>query len=142
MKNLLLGLMVLACTVSIFAQPAHAGGGKQTSKISVHNTNAAGSRAITVWVVKDGTTFPATKSAALKLTHKNVQAAKTEKFSVANGSFTIVAADTAAFNSLANTASIPAGSYATKTGVLVDKSTTLVNVKTVGTAFPFLPAIY
>jgi len=93
-----------------------------------------------VFVVPDGTPVPTTKAQALTLTRKNVGGGKTEVFQLNNGTYSLGAADTEAFNLLPNGSSIPEESFAFKEGVILKNKTRVYTVNTpAGATLPFRP---
>ncbi len=143
MKKATLVLLLAICTVALTSQSACAGTGKGLkSKIQVKNVNAANGRAITIFVVPEGTLAPKTKADALKLTRKNVGGAKTETFKLQNGSYTVAAADTQGFNSLANSDPIPVGGFTFRPDVVLNSNTRIFAVNTAGSSPAFTPAIH
>lgn len=144
MKRAALFLLLAATTIVLTNGTAEAGSGKNTkAKIQVTNTNAAGGRAITIFVIPNGTPTPTTKAQALALVRKNVGAGKTEVFELNNGTYAVAAADTVAFNGLADNAAIPANSFALKTGVVLTNNTsvTLTTNTPANANLPFKPTL-
>lgn len=135
-------LLALMATTLLAPSTVEAGGGKSSkAKIQVQNSNPPGGRAITVFVVPEGTAAPTTKAQANALLRKTISAGKTEVFELKNGRFVVAAGDTSSFSKLGNNDTIPSGSFATST-VVLNKNTVKLQVSTpAGATLPFKPTV-
>lgn len=142
MKNILFSLLVLMMATVALSNEAFAGGGKKTGRLEVTNQNAASGRAITVWVLPQGTKAPVTVGEARKLTpRREVPAQKTESVKVPTGRYFVVAVDTLVFGAAADSTPLTTQLIATKNPVVVGSTTIQLTTKTVGAAPSFTPEI-
>jgi len=142
MKNIVLGLLVLMVTTLGLSEQAFAGGGKKTGRLEIANQNAPAGRSITIWVLPEGTSLPATVGAARKLKPQRIlPAQKTESVKVPIGRYVVVAVDTLVYQGAVDSTPINAQLVATKKPVVIGSSTVKLTTRTVGTASPFLPEI-
>lgn len=142
MRNIVFSLLVLMLTTVPLSSEAFAGGGKKTGRLEVTNQNAASGRAITVWVLPQGTKAPVTVGEARKLTPRRVVTAqKTESVKIPTGRYFVVAVDTLVFAAAADSTPLTSQLIATKNPVIVGTTTVKLTTKTVGVAPSFTPEI-
>jgi hypothetical protein len=137
-------VLALLCAVSVaMPEQALAGGGKtkKSVRVEVVNENPSAGRTISVWVLPEGATLPATVGQARSIMpRKEVAALKTETFPVKEGKYVAVAVDTMLYNGAADSTPVD-DTVLSILGPFPVNNNVKLKVKTTGAAPIFKPTI-